>query len=265
MNREERGGVRRRRKQNDPRWRRWIIAVPATTAVALIIGGVWWAHGSLHQISYLEVREIRVRGNVHLKTTEILSRLRLRPPVNILQLNLEEVAGRITTHPWVLSASIQRQPPLSLIITVEERRPVALLSVGKTYLLSADAVILEEVRTRPGQALPLLRAAWRAEARAGEHLDDRRLLGGLEVLELLQEAPLLKQTPVEEVTAEADGNYILRLAGNRTILRIGPEPLAQLHRLSLALAHREARLESFAYADLRFPGRVILKPPEKGG
>jgi len=241
------------------------MIVPAITAVALIIGGVWWAHGFLRQLSYLEVREIRVRGNVHLETTEILSRLRLRPPVNILQLNLEEVAGRITTHPWVLSASIQRQPPLSLIITVEERRPVALLSVGKTYLLSADAVILEEVRTRLGQALPLLRAAWRAEARAGEHLDDRRLLGGLELLELLQEAPLLKQTPVEEVTAEADGNYILRLAGNRTILRIGPEPLAQLHRLSLALGHREARLQSFVYADLRFPGRVILKPPEKGG
>jgi hypothetical protein len=210
------------------------------------------------------VREIRVRGNVHLPRAEILSRLRLRPPVNILQLNLEEVAGRITTHPWVLSASIQRQPP-SLIVTVEERRPVALLSVGKTYLLSADAVILEEVRTRPEQALPHLRAGWKAEVRAGEHIDDRRLLGGLELFELLEEAPLLKQTPVEEVTAEADGNYILRLAGSKTILRIGPEPLAQLNRLRLALGHREARLESFAYADVRFPGRVILKPPEKGG
>jgi cell division protein FtsQ len=242
----------------------WLVA-GIVAGVVLLTGGVWWAHGSLRQLSYLEVREIRVRGNVHVQTAQILSRLRLRPPVNSLQLDLEELAGRITTHPWVLSASIQRQPPLNLIITVEERRPVALLSMGKTYLLSADAVILEEVRGRPESALPLLRAVWKAQARAGEHLDDRRLLGGLALLEMLQEAPLLKQTPVEEVTAEADGNYVLRLTGNRTILRIGPEPLAQLHRLGLVLGHREARLESFAYADLRFPGRVILKSPEKGG
>jgi cell division protein FtsQ len=242
----------------------WLVAGVALGG-ALLSGGVWWAHGSLRQLSYLEVREVRVRGNVHVGTAEILSRLRLRPPANILQLDLEELAGRITAHPWVLSASVQRQPPLSLVVTVEERRPVALLSVGKTYLLSADAVILEEKRARPAQALPLLRAAWKAQARAGEHLDDRRLLGGLQLLELLQEVPLLKQTPVEGVTAEADGTYVLRLTGIKTILRIGTEPLAQLHRLSLALGHREARLESFAYADLRFPGRVILKPPEKGG
>ncbi len=255
----------RKGQKNTHRRTRLLAVAGIALAVVLVIGGVWWAHGSLRRLSVLEVREIRVRGNVHVGTAEILSRLRLRPPVNILQLDLEELAGRITTHPWVLSASIQRQPPVSLIITVEERRPVALLSLGKTFLLSADAVILEEKRARPGQALPLLRAAWKTEARAGEHLDDRRLLGGLELLELLREAPLLRQTPVEEVTAEADGNYVLRLAGGRAILRIGPDPLAQLHRLSLALGHREERLQGFAYADLRFPGRVILKPLEKGG
>src|SRR3972149_6294352 len=139
MNRETGGGVRRRRKGSDRRWRRWMIAVPSTTAVALVIGGVWWAHGSLRQLSVLEVREIRVRGNVRVETAEILSRLRLRPPVNILQLDLEELAGRITMHPWVLSASIQRQPPLSLIITAAERPPAALRSLGETYLVRARA------------------------------------------------------------------------------------------------------------------------------
>lgn len=254
----------RHRRKRDRGPRVWLIAGIAVV-VALAIGGVWWAHRSLHQLSYFQVSEIHVRGNVHVGTAEILARLGLRPPVNVLQLDLQELAGRIATHPWVFSASIQRQPPLSVIITVEERRPVALLSIGKTYLLSADAVILEEVRIPPAEPLPLLRAAWRAEVRAGEHLNDRRLLGGLELLEVLQEAPLLKQTQVEEVTAEVDGNYVLRLAGSRAVLRLGPgEPLTQLHRLGVALRHRDGGLPNFAYADLRFPGRVILKP-EKGG
>jgi len=258
------GGVRRGRKKAFGA-RLWPIA-SVVVCVALVAGGVWWAHPSLPELSYLEVSEIEVRGNDHVAAEEVRSRLGLQAPVNLLQLDMEKLAGRITTHPWIKSASIERQLPGRLVVAVEERQAVALLSAKKTYLLSADAVILDVVQGPPARALPLVRVQWRVKYRAGDHVDEPRIVRGLELLEALREVPLLRQTQVKEVTAEADGNYILHLAGQGAILRLDAvESLPQLNRLDMALRRRGQGLDSFAYVDLRFPGRVILNPSEKGG
>lgn len=255
----------RREGKKGPRVRLWPIAGTAVL-VPLVVAGMWWARQSLLELSYFQVSEVHVRGNKHVATKEILSRLKLRAPVSLLQLDLGELVGRVTTHPWISTASIQRQLPLSLLITVQEREPVAVLKAGKTYLVSADAVILEEVQGPVAQDLPTLRPQWRAQVRIGEPLDEPRLLGGLELLEVLGKSPLVGQSRAEEVTAEADGNYVLHLAEGRATLRVGRVgPLPQLSRLDVALRHRGQDLRSFTYVDLRFPGRVILKPLEKGG
>lgn len=244
----------------------WWIAGMAGS-VALVAGGIWWAaQQPLPEISSLQVNEVEIRGNEQVSTEEILSRLGIRGSVNILQLNMQELAGRVAAHPWIRSTSIQRHPPLRVIVTVEERRPAAFLVAGKTYLLSADAVVLDEVRKASAKGLPLFRAQWRTEYRAGEHLTDPRIVRGLELLNEFPKTPLLHELQVKEVTAEADGNYILHLAGEGGILRLSvAESLPQLTRLDVALRRHGQGLDSFAYVDLRFPGRVILHPSQKGG
>lgn len=257
---------RGRQAKRGPRARLWPIA-GTVVGVALMAGGGWWAaRQPLPEISYFQVSEIEIQGNDHVATQEILSRLGLSEPVNILQLDMKALAARVMTHPWVQSASIQRHLPPRLTVTVEEREAVAVLSVGKTYLLSADAVILEAVQRPPAQALPTIRAQWRPKYRVGEHLSEPRIVKGLALLETLRTAPLLRETQVEEVTAETDGNYILHFAGGGTIVRLdATESLPQLNRLDVALRRHGQGLEKFAYVDLRFPGRVILNPSEKGG
>ncbi|MFQ5804470.1 MAG: cell division protein FtsQ/DivIB [Candidatus Methylomirabilales bacterium] len=233
----------------------------------LVTGAVWWVHQPLLEISHFQVSEIQVRGNSHVTPEEVRSQLGLQAPVNVFQLDLKELAGRIMAHPWIRNASIQRRLPLGLIVTVEERQPVGLLLTGKTYLLSADGFILDEVKGRPPRALPRIRPGRRVTCRVGQHLDDPHLLGGLQLLAVLREARVLRQLRVEQVAVTADGTYTVRLAQGRPILRVGPaaEPRRQLIRLDTALRHRGQELESFAYVDLRFPGRVILKPWRKEG
>jgi cell division protein FtsQ len=235
-------------------------------ALLLLGAGVWWGHRELRELPSFEVSEILVQGNHHLSTQEILDRLPLPVPVNILQLNLERLARRIATHPWIRSASIRWRLPLSIIVTIEERQPAALLVAAKTYLVSTDAVILEEVQGTPLPDLSKFRTPWRAEYSPGEAITDPRLLKGFHLLRELERAEPLRQERVEEITVEADGNYILQLERGRTLLRIGSvEPLVQMRRLDSTLRHRGQGLNSFAYVDLRFPGSVILKPLEKGG
>jgi cell division septal protein FtsQ len=153
-----------------------------------------------------------------------------------------------------------------LIVTVEEREPVALLLARKTCLLSADGLILEEVKKLSDAVLPRIRPTRTIECRVGQPLDDPHLLRGVAMLWAIQEAPVLRQLQLAQVAVETDGSYTLHVAHGRPILRMSPaEPLRQLTRLETALRHRGQELESFAYVDLRFPGRVILTPSRKEG
>lgn len=232
----------------------------------LVAGGVWWVHQPLLELSHLQMSDIQVRGNHHVATEEILSLGGLQGPVNAFQLDLEDLADRMAAHPWIRSASIRRRLPIGLIITIEERESVGLLHSGKPYLVSADGVILAELKGSPTVALPRLRPAWRVKVRVGKPLDDPHLLGGLALLQVVRESPGLRELQVAQVTVEVDGYYTLQLAQGQPILRFGPaDPLRQLTRLDIVLRHRGQALESFAYVDLRFPGQVILKPWRKEG
>lgn len=262
MNRKRRAGPRKGRARES--WRILGRITGVVLLAVLVAGIVWWVHQPLLQLSHLPMSNIQVRGNHHVTKEDIFSQAGVQAPVNAFQLDLEEMAGRIMAHPWIRSVSIERRLPSGLIITVEERQPIGLLTSGKTYLLSTDGLILAEIKKSPTRVLPRFRPAWRAKYRVGEQLDDPHLLGGLELLGALRDTPVLRQAELEEITVEADGYYVLHLAEGRPILRLGPiEPLRQLTRLEIALRHRGQKLENFAYVDLRFPGRVILKPWRK--
>ena len=254
--------VRKRRKQD---WWTRLRRITGVVLLAVLVAGiVWWVHRPLVELSHLHIRNIQVRGNHHVTKEDIRSQAGIHTPVNAFQLDLEEMAGRIMAHPWIRSVSIERRLPSGLIITVEERQAIGLLTSGKTYLLSTDGLILEEMKKSSTRVLPRFRPAWRVRYRVGEHLDDPHLLEGLELLGALPDVPVLRQAELEEITVEADGYYVLHLAQGRPVLRLGPiEPLRQLTRLEIALRHRGLKLENFAYVDLRFPGRVILKPWRK--
>lgn len=257
---------RRRRRDERTLGKGRGISLGVFGALLLLGVGVWWGQQELWGLSSFPVSEIVVRGNLRLSTQEILDRLPLQAPVSILQLNLEELATRIAAHPWIRSAAIRWRLPLSIIVTVEERQPAALLVAAKTYLVSTDAVILEEVQGTPLPPLPKFRTLWRVEYSPGEAITDPRLLKGFHLLGELEKTAPLRQERVEEVKIETDGNYILQLEQGKTLLRIGSvEPLSQMRRLESALRHRGQGLNSFAYVDLRFPGSVILKPLERGG
>lgn len=144
-------------------WARFRRRVVVTAIVAIggyaVIGSWWmWRSGNLEKAmefvdrqvtdftkdAGLELREIEIVGNDQLSADMIRKQAKLSEGQPLLLVSLTSAAHEIRKLPEVRSVSMQRALPNRLIITVDERRPVAIWQNGGDYkLIDQDGIVLE--------------------------------------------------------------------------------------------------------------------------
>ena len=106
---------------------------------------------------YLSIRETVVRGCKELTEKDILTLAAIRSDANILTLNLDAIARRIRTNPWIREVFIGREFPDRLVIVVRERTAVALLQKEKgLYLLDSNGSPFKRLESADESNLPVL-------------------------------------------------------------------------------------------------------------
>jgi cell division protein FtsQ len=106
---------------------------------------------------YLSIRETVVRGCKELTEKDILALAAIRSDANILTLNLDAIARRIRTNPWIREVFIGREFPDRLVIVVRERTAVALLQKEKgLYLLDSNGSPFKRLESADESNLPVL-------------------------------------------------------------------------------------------------------------
>lgn len=88
------------------------------------------------------VRRIDVRGTVRINSSEILRLSRIKEGMRMLEVEPRKVERAIRGNCWIGKARVARAWPGTVKISVEERTPIALASVGRVYYLDKDGVLL---------------------------------------------------------------------------------------------------------------------------
>jgi cell division protein FtsQ len=105
----------------------------------------WWVTNS----PLFDMRTLRVSGNRHLSDADVSRLAGLSRSTNVVWLGAGTVADRIERDPWVLQARVSRTLPGAVAISIEERKPVAVVRANGVWLLvSADGVILGRASKR---------------------------------------------------------------------------------------------------------------------
>jgi cell division protein FtsQ len=125
------------------RARRWPVAMAGLVCLAAV---TWWVTNS----HVFDLRTLRVSGNVHLSSDQVLSVAALSDRTNILWMSDDEIEQRLEGEPWVRSADVSRTLPSTVTISIRERWPVAIAQGKPPLLVASDGVML-------GQAGPLVR------------------------------------------------------------------------------------------------------------
>ncbi len=206
-------------------------------------------------------RALRLRlalvGNVQASAPELVAAAGIGPGTRLLGLDLASVRAGVAAHPWVASVRVTTLPPDLLLVSVQEREPVATAQAGaEAWLVDRSGHAF--VPAPPGSALPALVGV---SAR-----DDARMAEGVAWLDALEAHGLAAPRAVQLADRDAARAPSLELAadapapGAVVLLGAADERDAKLARLARLLASRLPELAATGEIDLRFGGDVILRP-----
>lgn len=229
-----------------PRKRKWLFAGAALSLVMILASPVWGPR-VLRQLAFFHVRKVEIVGARYTPGDELLDRLRVDTTRSIWD-PIIPLAARVETHPQVEHAAIQRRLPGTLVLTVVERRPVA-LAPTRDGLRALD---------EHGHTLPL--DPTRTPVDAPIVIAARRDTTVYHLLGILQrEAPRLFARLTSINTVGAD-EMVLHLAGLpiRAMTSVSLARLSDVELVERDLARRQIHATEL---DLRYRDQVIARLP----
>jgi hypothetical protein len=114
-------------------------------AAAVCLGAVVGAQRMWHWLGAsprFTVHSIEVRGAVRIDPKEIRRLSRLKEGIRMLDVKPAIIKKNIMGNCWVRRAIVARRFPATVVITVEERTPIALVNVGGIYYVDAEGALM---------------------------------------------------------------------------------------------------------------------------
>jgi len=255
----------RRRRARDWRLYRWIGgAVVCAGAIALVIhmerarikATLADAAAFVFNNSYFSVREIQVRGGDKVGGSEIVAITGLKHGMNLWNVDAVAIEKKVLRHPWVRHVLVRREFPRRVVIDVEERRPSAVVALGKLYYVDADGLLFSEVGEGEKNDFPLLTGLRADElASSGPELR-RRLQEAMRLGELMQR----DGRPLSEIHFEAPDQIVLYGSGLPIALHMGwGDWQEKIQRLDRVLALWKGHEERLASLDMSFRDQVVAR------
>ncbi|HEV7871827.1 MAG TPA: FtsQ-type POTRA domain-containing protein [Modestobacter sp.] len=236
---------RRSRRHVDPR-RRLLIALAVT---ALLVGAIAWVVlGS----SLLAVRTVQVDGTRGLSDQVVVEAARIAVGTPLVRVDTAAAAARVADLPQVASVEVTRGWPRTVVVTVVERTPVAVVTDGGTRrLVDAKGMVFDTITGDPPAGVVPLDVA-------DPGPDDAATTAALGALTAL---PGDVRAQVTGVAARTGDDVTLTLTDGRSVLW---GSAAQTERKADVLGAVLAQIESGALdpagtVDVSTPDSVVLR------
>jgi cell division protein FtsQ len=108
-----------------------------------------FGHDWITQTNRLGIRAIIITGCERLTPEIVKQQAGIAEARNILTVNLTTTRKRLLAHPWIADAQVTRDIPDRLRIHIREQTCLAVLDLGRRFLMNAEGSVFKEVA--PGE------------------------------------------------------------------------------------------------------------------
>ena len=248
-----------------PRARR-LLSVSMRLGVAVVLAwglllGAQQGYQYVTTSAHFEARTVAFEPTPHLSADRLTELMGLPAGTNILAVDVDAMRSKIEADPWVASASVERQLPDTLRVTVTEHEPAAVLLSGYFYLLNREGEPFKRVEPGERGELPVITGVERDLLVKSDPAANQIIRRALDVLVAYGERA---RPRLSEVHIGEGGEALLYTEKTGTLLRLGRGPLgdklARFDALRVALGERADKLSVVhldAEASPDRPARVV--------
>jgi cell division protein FtsQ len=247
-------------------WRSAIlILVKCAAGVAVLVFAATRGSVFLAESPLLRITRIEASGNHHMSSEDVRRMLDGLNGQNILHADLGAWRAKLLESPWVRDAAFQRSLPSTIDVVVQERTPTAIGRMdGQLFLIDERGGPIDRFGPQYSTLdLPIVDGFSRSDAE--KSTNEARAAVAARLMVSIRQKPAVARR-LSQVDVSDAHNVSILLNDDPAELRLGDDRfLERLESyLSLASALRE-RVPAIDYVDLRFDGRVYVRPVGKPG
>lgn len=218
------------------------------------------------QSPYFAASFIDVQGADKLSRQEILETADLAPGVNILAVSLDRVRDSLEGHPWIAKARVSRHMPDRITISIKEREALAVLDLGKPWLMDVNGEIFMRCESDTPSDLPMVTGLKWADIRVA---DEPMSMPYAEAVNFLHARKknnwALPASSIDHIRIDSDMGLTLVSREPRIQVRLGfgdyGEKLMRLNYVLMTSGKKHG--QSVALIDLVDVDRVVVSPREE--
>ncbi len=237
-------------------------AAGITVIFLFIIISFLLAKAFLYRSDYFKLKTVEIKD---ISTGQIFGSftsgelLRTYKDKNIFEIDIKGIAKYLhTSYPDAKDIITRRVMPDKLVVDLNFRKPVALISNGKYYAIDENCFLLSNPDADVLKGLVVITGInIRSEERRGKAVDSKNLRHALELLKEMRRLKFSVESNVQKIEA-GDINNLLFYLKNGIEIRIGSEDF-RVRLIALKKIMKDPRLvaDKIKYIDLRFEDVVI--------
>jgi cell division protein FtsQ len=225
-------------------------------AILALVVAARYSYRGLLTISYFNLKEIVVTGEKRVKGEEIINLSGVRIGGNILAIDLNRLADRIESQPWIEKANVRRVLPRGLSIEVKEREPFAILKTDTLFYMDRGGKPFKELDKGDATGYPLLTGLSKVEIERDE-LSRDAVMRTFEFIETEASGWPQDLAISEIIVSRSQGMTVL---SDNVAVKIGfGEYKVKIERLKRVLDDLTAKGKTAEYIDLTYTGQVVVR------
>ncbi len=242
-------------------FRQWFPVAAAVLGFLLLGAGGAAAYSWLGRSAIFSMRVVDMTPCAHVSGDEISGILKGVARGNIWSLSKEEIGRRILSHPYVRQVVVRKAFPDKLVLSIEEREPVAMVNLDALYYVDERGSIFKRLTAYDAKNFPILTGFSREDLAAGDPVTIRNLKTTIDLLRHAEAGTLSRN--ISEVHFDAQDGYTLVTRDFGLQLKIGTMEFGEaMRRIEEAMPKLASLGREKKVVDLKTAGRIFVRPGE---
>ena len=220
------------------------------------------AHDFITQCDYFRADNIVIRGAHRLSKQQILEQTNINKGINILSVNLSIIRNTLLAHPWIAEAEVKRELPDMITIGIKEHKPLAILDLGRKFLINVNGEVFKEWTQSDPDVLPVISGLQFSDLNVSGELRSTSFKAVMEVLRLGREPDsILPNTRIRKIRVNGQMGLTLYAFDRVRVIKLGyndyTNKYARLENVFFYLKKKKC-FTDFNSIDLNHPDRIIV-------